>query len=61
MVTHNGDLIDPALRGILERAIMTQQLYEGLKANKVDFEEDYQTWQKGTMIKKIATVMGIEY
>ena len=61
MVTHNGDLIDPALRGILERAIMTQQLYKGLKANKVNFEEDYRTWQKGTMIEKIATVMGIEF
>ena len=61
MVTHNGDLIDPALRGILERAIMTQQLYKGLKANKVNFEEDYRTWQKGTMIEKIAMVMGIEF
>ena len=61
MVTHNGDLIDPAFRGILEKAIMTQQLYKGLKANKVNFEEDYRTWQKGTMIEKIAMVMGIEF
>ena len=40
---------------------MTQQLYKGLKANKVNLDEDYQKWQKGTMIEKIATVMGIEY
>ena len=61
MVTRYGDLIDPAFPGVLERAIMTQQLYTGLKANKVNFEEDYRKWQKGTMIEKIATVMGIEY
>ena len=40
---------------------MTRQLYKGLKANKVNFEEDYQKWQKGTMIEKIATVMGVEF
>ena len=62
MVTRNGDLIDPALRRqVLERAIMTQQLYKGLKANKVNFEEDCRKRPKGTMIEKIATVMGIEY
>ena len=61
MVTRNGDLVDPAHGGVLEGAIMTQQLYAGLLANKVNFEEDYRKWQKGTMIEKIATVMGIEY
>ena len=39
---------------------MTSQLYKGLTQNRVNFDEDYQTWQKGIMIKKIATVMGIE-
>ena len=61
MVTRNGDLVDPAHGGVLEGAIMTQQLYTGLIANKVNFEKDYRKWQKGTMIEKIATVMGIEY
>ena len=61
MVTRNGDLVDPAHGGVLEGAIMTQQLYTGLIANKVNFEEDYRKWQKATMIEKIATVMGIEY
>ena len=61
MVTCNGDLIDPALPGVLERAIMTQQLYKGLKTNKVNLAEDYQKWPKRTMIEKIATVMGIEF
>ena len=61
MVTRNGDLVDPAHGGVLEGAIMTQQLYTGLIANQVNFEEDYRKWHKGTMIEKIATVMGIEY
>ena len=61
MVTRNGDLVDPAHGGVLEGAIMTQQLYTGLIANRVNFEEDYRKWQKATMIEKIATVMGIEY
>ena len=59
-MTQNGDLIDPANHGVLERAIMTKELYTGLKVNKVNFEEDYRTWQKRTMIEKITTVMGVK-
>ena len=59
MVTQKGDLIDPTHHGVLEKAIMTQQLYTGLKLNKVNFEEDYRTWKKQTMIEKITTVMGV--
>ena len=58
-VTQKGDLIDPTQDGVLEKAIMTQQLYTGLKLNKVNFEEDYRTWKKRTMIEKITTVMGV--
>ena len=61
MVTRNGDLIDPTHKGVLERSIMTQQLYTGLKAQGVDFDEDYRRWGKGVMIQKISTVMGIEW
>ena len=61
-VKRNGDLIDPDHKGeVLERAIMTPELYAGLKQNRVKFNENYRTWQKGIMIEKIATVMGIEY
>ena len=60
MVTQNGDLID-AHHGVLEKAIMTKELYTGLKLNKVNFEEDCRTWQKRTMIEKITTVMGIKF
>ena len=62
MVTSNGDLIDPAHRGgVLERGIMTHQLYTGLKAQRVNFDEDYRQWPKHEMIQKISTVMGIDW
>ena len=61
MVTQNGDLIDPAHQSVLEKAIMTPKLYTGLKANKVNFDEDYRVWQKEIMIEKITTVMGIKF
>ena len=57
-VTKNGDLIDPTHGKVLEKAIITPKLYTGLKANKVNFDEDYRRWQKGVMIEKIARVMG---
>ena len=40
---------------------MTQQLYTGLKAQRVNFEDDYHNWAKDVMIQKILTVMGIEW
>ena len=60
MVTQNGDLVDPVHKTVLESAIMKPQLYEGLKQNKVNFDEDYRGWKKDQMITKIATVMGFD-
>ena len=62
MVTGNGDLYDPEKHGcILQRGIMTRQLYTGLKAQGVNFDEDYRHWTKDVMIQKISTVMGITW
>ena len=62
MVTSNGDLYDPSQRGgILERAIMTHQLYTGLKVQRVNFDDDYRKWTKDVMIQKMSTVLGIEW
>ena len=62
VVTNNGDLCDPAQRGgILERGIMSPQLYTGLAAQRVNFTEDYRYWPKDVMISKISMVMGIEW
>ena len=60
-MSRNGDLVDPTHGGVLERGIMTSQLYTGLKHNRVNFDEDFRQWPKSTMIQKIATVMGIEF
>ena len=60
-VTKNGDLIDPCNQLIIEPAIMSPQLYSGLRHNRVNFEDDYRTWKKSVMIEKISTVMGVDY
>ena len=59
-VNKNGDLID-CKNKIIERAMMTPKLYEGLQLNKVNFTDDHKLWTKETMINKISTVMGVDY
>ena len=58
MVSSKGDLINASKR-ILEQAIMSIQLKEALKPQGADFEDNYETWNKGKMISKIGTVMGL--
>lgn len=60
-VNRNGDLIEPKYKTVIERSIMTPQLYEGLKHNKVNFEENYHNWHKLQMLEKLAAVMGMEF
>ena len=40
---------------------MTPQLYTGLKHNQVNLSENYQLWNKVTMIQKIGMVIGLEW
>lgn len=58
MIASNGDLIGEQ-QIVLERALMTKQIREGLMYQDVDFEDNYRTWNKKKMIEKIATVMGL--
>lgn len=60
-VTKQGDLINPVNQQVMERAIMTPQLYTGLQHNRVNFQDDYRVWKKPVMIEKISTVMGVEF
>ena len=60
IVTQSCDLVDPARQVILEKAIMTPQLYSGLIRQGVNFSENYQKWDRATMIQKLSLVMGIE-
>ena len=39
---------------------MSQPLYTGLRAQGVNFDDDYHTWNKRIMIQKILTVMGLD-
>lgn len=61
MVTEQGDLMDPTNQLMLERGIMSCQLYTGLVHNRVNFKDDYRRWTKQVMIEKISMVMGVEY
>ena len=38
---------------------MTKKLYDGLKVNGVNFDDDHRKWKKDAMIRKISTVMGV--
>lgn len=59
-VTTNCDLVQPNSGDILERNVMSQALYSGLRRQGVNFNEDYRTWMKGEMIYKLSIVMGID-
>ena len=58
-VTRSGDLQDPVKNIIIEHQIMTTQLYKGLQHNRVNLSENYQSWEKETMIHKLCTIMGL--
>ena len=59
-VTSKGDLKGSDNEEILEKSIMTGNLYTGLKRQGVNFEEDYPKWSKEEMIKKLCTMMGLK-
>ncbi len=56
-----GNLIDPTTQNILEKSIISESLYEGLKLNQVDFQDNCRLWTKPIMIRKLAAVLGIEF
>ncbi len=60
-VTQGGNLIDPRNGHMLEAGIVSQKLYDDLKLNRVNFDEDFLSWPKHVMIEKIATVMGMDF
>jgi hypothetical protein len=58
-VSRQGHLINPENNSTIERNIMPKSLYEGLKANGVNFSDDHRKWTKKDMINKISQVMGV--
>ena len=42
----NGDLVDPETNGVMEKQLLTKELRKGLADQKVNFDEDYFTWDR---------------
>ena len=59
-VNKDGVLTDPVSGKVIEGTSMKPQLYTGLTQNRVNLSENYQLWDKQTMIEKIGMVMGLE-
>ena len=57
-----GDLIDPVKNARIEglEGVLNRWLHAGLKQNGVDLSENYQLWDKGTMMEKMGFVLGLE-
>ena len=58
IVNSSIDLLDDK-RELLERKVMSKSLYEGLKLQGVNLDDDHNLWSKEAMINKISTVMGL--
>ena len=59
----DGDLIDPVKNACIEglERVVGAQLQAGLIQNQVNLSENYQLWNKMTMMQKMSLVMGLEY
>ena len=59
----DGDLIDPIKNASIEglERVVGAQLQAGLRQNNVNLSENYQVWNKMTMMQKMSLVMGLEY
>ena len=59
----NSDLIDPVKKTPIEglEGALSHCLHVDLKRNQVNLSENYQLWDKMTMMKKMSLVMGLEY
>ncbi|XP_030645560.1 E3 ubiquitin-protein ligase rnf213-alpha-like [Chanos chanos] len=56
----NGvDAIDPSTRKVIRKNIMTTQLYESLKLQRVPFNTDFDQLPRGEKIEQICNVLGI--
>ncbi|XP_029913013.1 E3 ubiquitin-protein ligase rnf213-alpha-like [Myripristis murdjan] len=55
------DAIDPASGNVIKRNIMTKELYEGLKLQRVPFNIDFDHLPRGEKIERICNVLGIQW
>lgn len=45
-ITPNGDLVDPETNRVMEQQLLTKELRKGLSDQKVNFDENYFTWDR---------------
>nr|XP_055046764.1 E3 ubiquitin-protein ligase rnf213-alpha-like isoform X2 [Misgurnus anguillicaudatus] len=58
----NGvDAIDPSTQRVIKRNIMTKELYEGLKLQRVPFNIDFDKLPRSEKIERLCRVLGIEW
>ncbi|XP_066560678.1 E3 ubiquitin-protein ligase rnf213-alpha [Amia ocellicauda] len=58
----NGvDAMDPSTERVIKKNIMTKELYEGLKLQRVPFNIDFDTLPRGEKIERLCNVLGIQW
>ena len=45
-ITPDGNLVDPKTNDIIEEQLLTRELRNGLMAQGVNFDEDYNAWDR---------------
>ena len=45
-ITPDGNLVDPKTNAIMEKQLLTKELRNGLVLQRVNFEEDYNAWDR---------------
>ncbi|XP_072299387.1 E3 ubiquitin-protein ligase rnf213-alpha-like [Eucyclogobius newberryi] len=59
---HNSvDAIDPASGRVIKRNVMTIQLYDGLRLQRVPFNIDFDQLPRGEKIERMCSVLGIQW
>ncbi|XP_056144422.1 E3 ubiquitin-protein ligase rnf213-alpha [Lampris incognitus] len=55
------DAIEPSSRRVIKKNIMTMELYEGLKLQRVPFNIDFDHLPRGKKIEQLCSVLGIQW
>lgn len=55
------DAIDPSTKRVIKKNIMTKDLYEGLKLQRVPFNIDFDRLPRGEKIERLCNVLGIQW
>lgn len=46
----NGDLVDPKTGEVIEHQLLTKELRNGLVLQRVNFDENYNTWSRSVAV-----------